>query len=374
MTGFMIFSAIILFGGIQGLLLVLALSRLNGANRAANRILSGFVLLISLVLFSRLVYVEEVEIWKQYPHLFLLPDIPLFLYGPLFFLYVRRLMGAEELKGWRLWLHFVPAVMHFAILAFYLLETRAEYLQRLMAGNLIELPYIVWASLAHIAFYLGRAYLLYRTNVHKEARQQRFMFGRGYLNTFFILAAACWLSWLYAVLSQNFSALPEVSFFNYNIAWVALSFSSFILAYFAMSQPEVFKKDPAEGRYEGSTLTARQLDQFEKELAALMDGAKPYLEPQLSRQQLAQQLGLPPKGLSRLINERFGQNFSDFVNSYRVAEFKRLAGRQDNQHLTLLALAFEAGFNSKTTFNTAFKKQTGLTPAEYKQRLELSDI
>ena len=369
----MIISAIILFGGLQGLLLVLALNRLNDANRAANRILSGFVLLVSLVLFSRLVYVEGVDIWKQYPHLFLLPDIPMFLYGPLFYFYIRRLMGAEKLEGWRLWLHFIPAALHFAILGFYLFETRAEYLQRLRTGNLIELPYIVWASLAHIAFYLCRAYVLYRINLRKEARQQRFLFGRGYLDTFFVLASACWLAWLYAVLSENFSELPKISFFSYNVAWVALSFTSFILAYFAMSQPEVFKKDPAEGRYEGSTLTVRQLDRLEKELAELMANARPYLDPQLSRQQLAEQLGLPPKDLSRLVNERFRQNFFDFVNSYRVAEFQRLAGKKENQRLTLLAIAFEAGFNSKTTFNTAFKKRTGMTPAEYKRRMEVEN-
>lgn len=373
MTGFMILSAIILFGGVQGLLLVLALHRLNDANQAANRILSSFVLLISLVLFSRLVYVDGVEIWKQYPHLFLLPDIPMFLYGPLFYFYIRRLMGAEEWKGWRLWLHFVPAALHFGILGFYLFESRAEYLQRLMAGNLIELPYIVWASLAHIAVYLSLGYFLYRKNLKQEARQQQFSFGRGYLNAFFFLAAACWLSWFYAILSKIFAALPEVSFFSYNLAWVALSFTSFLLAYFAMSRPEVFKKDPAKSRYEGSLLTAQQLGLLEKRLAGLMANARPYLDPQLSRQQLAEQMGLPPKDLSRLVNERFNQNFSDFVNSYRVAEFQRLAGLPENQHLTLLAMAFEAGFNSKTTFNTAFKKRTGMTPAEYKQRLEVEN-
>ena len=113
-------SAIILFGGLQGLLLAFALMRLKEGEHTTNRLLSAFLLLISLVLFSRLVYVEGIDIWQKYPHLFLLPDIPMFLYGPLFYLYIRRLLGKNKLTAWRLGVHFIPALAHFSVLAFYL--------------------------------------------------------------------------------------------------------------------------------------------------------------------------------------------------------------------------------------------------------------
>ena len=367
MSGYFILSSIILFGGVQGLLLVFALHHLSGANRPANRILSIFVLLISLVLFSRLVYVDGVEIWKEYPHLFLIPDIPMFLYGPLFYLYVRRLIGSGKLEGWRLWAHFIPAALHCCVLGFYLMDTKVEYMQRLATGNLIELPFAVWASLLHMAIYLSWGFVLYQKNKQKEARQQRFKIGQKYLNSFFIMVGICWLTWFYAVLSEDISTLPTVSFFNYNIAWVAFSFASFFLAYFAMSNPEAFKNDPTDRKYEGSLLTDSALDLLEKKLIGIMANNKPHLDPQLSQQQLADQMGIPPKDLSRLINERFGQHFSDFVNSHRVTEFKRLAALPEKENFTLLALAYEAGFNSKTTFNTAFKKLTGTTPAQFKK-------
>lgn len=370
MTGHFILSAIILFGGVQGLLLVVALHRLQDANRSANRILSVFILLLTLVLFSRLVYVDGVEIWKKYPHLFLLPDIPMFLYGPLFYLYIRRLMGFEKLERWRLWVHFIPAALHLSVLLFYLFETREAYMQRLATGNLIELPIAVWASLAQMAVYLSWGFVLHQKNNQKEARQQRFKIGKKYLTTFFILAAICWLTWFYDVISGEISALPPVSIFNYNIAWVAFSFASFILAYFAMSRSEVFKNDPADRKYEGSSLSEHQLDILEKKLTDLMAKSKPYLDSQLNQQQLANLLGVPSKDLSRLINERLGQNFFDFVNSHRVAEFKRLVRHPDSQQLTFLALAYDAGFNSKTTFNNAFKKLTGMTPAQFKNEVE----
>ena len=183
------------------------------------------------------------------------------------------------------------------------------------------------------------------------------------------MAFICWFTWFYSALSDTFSNIPSVSFFSYNIAWVALSFTSFLLAYYAMSKPEVFKKDPVEDKYKGSLLKTSQLDLNEKKLAELMKIAKPFLNPQLTQKSLAADMSLSTKDLSRLINERFEKNFFDFVNCYRVEEFKRLIDQPENNHLTILAIAYEAGFNSKTTFNTAFKKFTGMTPAQYKKDL-----
>ncbi|MCG8329999.1 MAG: helix-turn-helix domain-containing protein [Chitinophagales bacterium] len=354
-------TAIILLGGVQGLLLVLAIRRLDNANHPANRILSTLVLMIALVLFSRLVYVDGVEIWQQYPHLFLLPDIPMFFYGPLLYLYICRLVGVKEIRKWQLGLHFVPAALHLLILSYYLFESREVYMQRLVSSNLIELPYVVWLALGHLAVYLVLGYVLFRSHAQKG----RFEFGKQYLNSFFFTATACWASWLYAALSNYTGLVPSFTFFNYNLAWVALSFSTFILAYFAMSKPEVFRNNPALNRYKDSPLSQRELNLLEQQLIGLMAKDKPYLIPQLNQQQLAKQMKIAPRDLSRLINERFGQNYFDFINSYRVAEFKRLSSLPKYQHLSLLGKAYEAGFNSKTTFHNAVKKHTGMTPSQF---------
>ena len=80
---------------------------------------------------------------------------------------------------------------------------------------------------------------------------------------------------------------------------------------------------------------------------------------------MAAKLGVHPNYLSQVINQRENKNFYDFVNTYRVAEFKRLISMPRNQHLTLLSVAFDCGFNSKSSFNRYFKKATGQTPSEY---------
>ena len=84
---------------------------------------------------------------------------------------------------------------------------------------------------------------------------------------------------------------------------------------------------------------------------------KPYLEPKLSLAQLADSLGVLPNHLSQIINQYEGKNFYDFVNSYRVDEFIALAKKDTNKNFNLLGLAFEAGFNSKSSFNNACRSR-----------------
>lgn len=99
-----------------------------------------------------------------------------------------------------------------------------------------------------------------------------------------------------------------------------------------------------------------------------MEQEAPYLDPDLSLRSLADQLAMHPNQLSWLLNECLGKNFNQFVNNYRIEAFKRLALDPANAHLTVLGLAYESGFNSKTVFNTYFKKETGLTPKQFLKR------
>lgn len=94
---------------------------------------------------------------------------------------------------------------------------------------------------------------------------------------------------------------------------------------------------------------------------------KLYLEPELSLSDLALKLKTNTSVLSSAINSNFGKNFNDFVNEYRVEEFKKQIKLSENQHYTLLAIAFDCGFNSKATFNRAFKKITGQAPSRFEK-------
>lgn len=106
-----------------------------------------------------------------------------------------------------------------------------------------------------------------------------------------------------------------------------------------------------------------------KKIRTYLTSEKPYLITDLSLGQMAEDLEIPYKDLSRTMNEDMGMNFFTLINHYRIEEFKRELQDPNNNNLTLLGLAYKCGFNSKTTFNTVFKKVTGQTPSQYKQSL-----
>jgi TolB-like protein/AraC-like DNA-binding protein len=118
-------------------------------------------------------------------------------------------------------------------------------------------------------------------------------------------------------------------------------------------------------KYKKSLFTDQELITYKNRLNCLMDDDKLYLNSELSLRSLAEYMNLPPNHMSQLLNEGFSQNFADYINSYRLEDFKSKLGTDSAHQLTLLALAYDSGFNSKTVFNTFFKKKLGLTPKAY---------
>ncbi len=109
-------------------------------------------------------------------------------------------------------------------------------------------------------------------------------------------------------------------------------------------------------------LSDDETNSYSAKLITQMEEHQSYLDTQLTLRELADRIDLHPNKLSWLLNEKVGRNFNDFVNGYRLSEFQRKAVDPDHQHLTLLGLAYESGFTSKSVFNDFFKKQTGVTP------------
>jgi ligand-binding sensor domain-containing protein/AraC-like DNA-binding protein len=125
----------------------------------------------------------------------------------------------------------------------------------------------------------------------------------------------------------------------------------------------------AAAKYLLSNLETVKAAAYQKKLEECMQNEKPYLNPELTLAILAEKLAIPAKHLSQIINEHFRQNFNDFVNSYRIrAAIAKLSAAKTRED-KLLKIAFESGFNSKSVFNAAFKKNTGFSPSEFRQRL-----
>lgn len=111
-----------------------------------------------------------------------------------------------------------------------------------------------------------------------------------------------------------------------------------------------------------SLLSKNEIENYLEQLDELMKGDEIYIDPSISLRHLAEKLELHPNKLSWLLNEQIGKNFNEYINAFRLLTFKEKALNPNNSHLTLLGLAYESGFNSKTVFNTFFKKMENMTP------------
>ncbi|MFO7825673.1 MAG: helix-turn-helix domain-containing protein [Cyclobacterium sp.] len=146
-------------------------------------------------------------------------------------------------------------------------------------------------------------------------------------------------------------------------------FSGYQKRIFALPNPNPpvrpVKRNSAELSEADATEYLQVLERF-------METESPFLDPSLSLRSLANQLEMHPNQLSWLLNEKLGKNFNAYVNGFRVAHFKKLLADPGNAGFSLIGLAYESGFNSKTVFNTVFKKETGMTPKEFQKNRHLS--
>lgn len=133
-------------------------------------------------------------------------------------------------------------------------------------------------------------------------------------------------------------------------------------------------KTAASSKYETSPLSAEQKERFRTQIIQHMDAEEPYLDGDLTLRQMADQIDLPARYISQVINEQLGQSFTEWVNEHRVDAAKDLLADEAYQHLTVIAVAHEAGFNSKSTFYSAFKRQAGTTPAAYRRKQQASSV
>jgi AraC-like DNA-binding protein len=132
-----------------------------------------------------------------------------------------------------------------------------------------------------------------------------------------------------------------------------------------VSDNELFEKERHGPKIK--VIEEADLNKLKKRLLELMEIEKPYLNSELNLVKLAEQMNLSTHQLSYLINNAFGENFFNFINRHRVQKAKELLKNPEYDHFNVLVIAYESGFNSKTSFNNTFKRMTKCTPTEYRK-------
>jgi len=157
--------------------------------------------------------------------------------------------------------------------------------------------------------------------------------------------------------------------------FLSLSVFVILIGYFGLKQKIIFSGDTineqviveeTKVKYASSRLTEAEANQFADKLNNFMVSEKPFLNPNLTLQQLGSELKISTHYLSQVINDKFNLNFFDYINQFRVEEFKVKISDPKFENYSFLGVAFDSGFNSKSAFNRIFKKFTNLTPSQYK--------
>ncbi len=285
------------------------------------------------------------------------------LHGVLLYFYVGSITRQLPERRWVLALHFLPVtVTYLWLISFFILPSGQKLQVYWNHGVGYEWFIAVkWYSLAFVGFfYVVWSALLLRKH-GENIRDQFSDLHKVNLLWLRILTYGLGVIWIVVVFFRN-----DAVTFTGVVVFV------FLIGFFGVRQGEIFRHTPAlpenaeeKKKYPKSGLSEEASAKLHQALIQLMTDGAPYKNSELSIDDLASKLGVHPNYLSQVINQKENKNFYDFVNTYRIEEFKRLIAIPGNRNLTLLSLAFDCGFNSKSSFNRYFKKSTGQTPSEY---------
>ena len=249
----------------------------------------------------------------------------------------------------------------------FIFPSNEEIRERYKDGGLFEhvLTFIGFALIFNVAYWVASVRIF--TKVNKELGNEfSYVVRTKFFRNFLSAIGICLLVWITFYFISMFGVKTiEIDARNY--IWTSIALIILFIAYYSTKEPELFKvKELIEAKkYTQSKLSATDLDTLKTRLDVLMVEKKPYLNRNLLKTDLADMLGVNNPEVARLLNERIGMNFFEYVNYHRIKEFVELAKTEKAKQLTFFGLAQEAGFNSKTTFNKSFKKLMGTSPSEY---------
>jgi AraC-like DNA-binding protein len=192
-----------------------------------------------------------------------------------------------------------------------------------------------------------------------------------------VIAFLCmWIVDIANFLAGKIESVPDNAFLIMTFISLLINFLfANLIIYKGLTTPELFiepLESPVKNKYSGSLLSPEQSSRIAQKIKDFMEKEKPFLEPEITLQELSSRVKINPRYVSQVINERFNKNFFEFVNYYRVEEAKTQLVTDSGLEKTVLEILYECGFNSKSVFNTFFKKSTGLTPSQYRKRCSIA--
>jgi AraC-like DNA-binding protein len=339
----------------------------------ANKILAAWLFVICIEMIIVLLNETLVEL---YPIKFL----P-YTYGPLLLLYAIWMTTEKP--------HFnLHYLWHFAPFIIFLIASLIFIDERVMHGTdgfLVIDKFVSFRIVYAITFYISITAYSVATFVvihrHQKRLKELVSYSSGKITLQWLLGLSITFYAGYVIMFI-FGGLDILGGFMpfdpYEISFISLTLLTFLFGVFGFHQPSIFEEvvkyetheksqeiEPDVKKYQRSGLRKRDVVDYVKKIQNYMVIEKPYLNRELTIYELSDNLKIPRHIISEVINEHMGKNFYHLVNEYRIDEVKERMKSEDMKQLTILAIAYDSGFNSKSSFNTIFKEKTGQTPSEY---------
>jgi AraC-like DNA-binding protein len=337
-------------------------------NAKANKWLSFFAFILGTAFVGN--YIDDLGLSESYAFIIKLINSLQFLLAPSFYISILYFVNPTKKFKIHYWLHFLP------FLIFAMIENFAFWgKESIGTKTLFEIGETAFYVRDFLPFQLLiYVFVSYRTLVKHNRNLQLITaethkINLNWLKFFLLILVFPILFWINDAL-EIFPFLVNFNRFIYSI-------SIFFLAYFAMKQTAIFPyqsedldelSEVISEPIKPKRLSDKQIIELSARLDILMKDDKIFLDNEINLTTVAEKLGISIHDTSFLINEVTGSNFYNFINKFRVEEAKKLLTSGQMDKLNMLGIAFESGFNSKTTFNTTFKKIVGISPSEYAKK------
>lgn len=389
------YSSLLLISFTQGIVysILLFLKAVKTENKS-NYWLSVFIFLCSLFIAPWMLgFAGWYDNQPYRDFMFYMPFQHLFFLGPLIFFYTQSLLNPHFKISMKDFLHFFPGILYVLAMLFFWIYDVFIFKGYYFYENQVDKDFDTWyqySGFISMTIYFGlslRYYFQYKkliVHVASNADALLFEWIRNYLFAF--LSMIC-IKMFFTILSVFFPVLD-----SYKGSWWFFLMFSIVLYYIAITgysnaviskiafQLSVLNNQPAYLLSSNSvpektvidiehevfeTTSSPEILLWKSKIETLIQKEKLYQNPELNLTDLAKKLETNASVISKTINQGYRMNFNDYINNYRIEAVKANLSNGEHKKSTLLGIAYDCGFNSKSTFNRAFKKNTGKTPKEY---------
>lgn len=332
----------------------------------ADKIMSAWLFLICIEFIFALLNQNLIEIYS-FPFL-------AFTYGPLLYLYVRFITNPVLRFDFFNLLHFVPFAVFFTLSVVFRADEPVSDLDNFFERDRFISLRIIYGICFFLSITIYTVLSFYEIRKHQKRLRDLISFTSGIitLNWLKVIASGFYTIYFILFILGGLSLIGDyIPFDPYYITFGFLTVFSFVYGFYGIKQSmiEVVKqeengREPA--KYSKSGLKDSMAEEYLHKLLNYTAEHKPFLNPDLNINDLSAMTSIPRHYITQVLNEKHNRNFFTFINEYRVKEVISRFNDPRFNHYTILAIAFDSGFNSKTTFNSIFKTQTSITPSEYR--------